>query len=1019
MSDDHQVDGSTASDGEHDGEGLSQRRIRHITSIQIRNLTPFPVRDAFTSALAQPTEASQLAASAGHVSDDFDVTLGCKRGRKASVNSGSPSKDDRGPPEPKARPRTASRVSFSDAASAGVGSTPSSIRRGSGGGPTIRPGNRVRTISTASSVSSQLAKSSGTATTSAAVPASASGNASFATMMPDNSQKGLERVISSRLVETFISVTVSPPTDETPPPVETPLSHSRAATPPNSAPPSRSKFPTNAQHKVNSSTSSSTSRKSAKASLNVSEKQPIPSARRESSASTKSSTAKMPVHSKSASVSAIRPTKGDFPSSSRTKTAPHAPSPLQSRPSKSPGPTTQNPLSSIPNYLSPIHRPSTNPTFPVDARAGYDFAEWTDLSGDQLRVEIWGKTRAWEGPPSPSVKGKEKQIEAHLGDEDDWRVLDEWNIHLDQLVPLPEDLASHPSRLPFNTPVFTLSPNGQLYYLPPAHAASSRSSSPAGTGYNSDPETDVRKVKTNGPLVLPDSAARLWAKDTINFSVPGSGAQRRVSRREGVRTAGWQDILTLVTVQSNIVDTEQSLSDIVRGIENILEADEAAPLRREVSERQAWVDQLTNESASVLEDSDKLRGEIAHRREQLIRRREMLELAREHHQQDLAHATELADAISDERDRLHSLRLRFPPTRTTLLTTLSSIYPIELLSPPDLLYTILSVPLPIPLSSSDPAPPLSLPAHKDVTEDAVATALGYVAQVVQLLAAYLGKGLVYPVTCVGSKSLIRDAISAMVGPRMFPLFSKGVDTYRFEYGVFLLNKDIELLMADRDLRALDMRHTLPNLKNLLLTLTDGDCAPLEPPRSRSAASLLSSSSIASLESPNLSPSSSDTTSGDAPNGDAAASDSPPASGSTTPTAAPLTPSESSGSSSRISFLGFSPLAGFLRGRYPSASAQPTVKSLAEDAHEDADASPGDSPPHDEATATGADDEDEDDRRTIRGAAGERTEDKNGTAHTNGHAVDPPGQDVVHEEKSSATSSPLPPSLPLTTSASIG
>ena len=31
-------------------------------------------------------------------------------------------------------------------------------------------------------------------------------------------------------------------------------------------------------------------------------------------------------------------------------------------------------------------------------------------------------------------------------------------------------------------------------------------------------------------------------------------------------------------------------------------------------------------------------------------------------------------------------------------------------------------------------------------------------------------------------------------------------------------------MADRDLRALDMRHTLPNLKNLLLTLTDGEGA---------------------------------------------------------------------------------------------------------------------------------------------------------------------------------------------------
>lgn len=97
---------------------------------------------------------------------------------------------------------------------------------------------------------------------------------------------------------------------------------------------------------------------------------------------------------------------------------------------------------------------------------------------------------------------------------------------------------------------------------------------------------------------------------------------------------------------------------------------------------------------------------------------------------------------------------------------LSTIFPIELLSPPDLLYTILDVPLPIPVASSDPAPPLTLPTHKEVNEDTVATSLGYAAQLVQLLAAYLGKGLTYPITCVGSRSLIRDGISAMVGPRM-------------------------------------------------------------------------------------------------------------------------------------------------------------------------------------------------------------------------------------------------------------
>ena len=116
--------------------------------------------------------------------------------------------------------------------------------------------------------------------------------------------------------------------------------------------------------------------------------------------------------------------------------------------------------------------------------------------------------------------------------------------------------------------------------------------------------------------------------------------------------------------------------------------------------------------------------------------------------------------------RLDDLRRRFTPTHTALLLTLSTIFPIEISSPPDLLFAILDVPLPIPVAAKDPAPPLSMPSHKDVTEDTVATALGYVAQLLHLVAAYLGKGLVYPVVCIGSRSIIKDNISAMVGPRM-------------------------------------------------------------------------------------------------------------------------------------------------------------------------------------------------------------------------------------------------------------
>ena len=114
-----------------------------------------------------------------------------------------------------------------------------------------------------------------------------------------------------------------------------------------------------------------------------------------------------------------------------------------------------------------------------------------------------------------------------------------------------------------------------------------------------------------------------------------------------------------------------------------------------------------------------------------------------------------------------SLRNQASPLRSSALATLASIYPIELVSPPDLLFSILDVALPIPLGANDPAPPVSLPAFREINEDTVASALGFAAHVVQLLAAYMNKNLVYPITCIGSRSLIKDGISAMVGPRMY------------------------------------------------------------------------------------------------------------------------------------------------------------------------------------------------------------------------------------------------------------
>lgn len=101
------------------------------------------------------------------------------------------------------------------------------------------------------------------------------------------------------------------------------------------------------------------------------------------------------------------------------------------------------------------------------------------------------------------------------------------------------------------------------------------------------------------------------------------------------------------------------------------------------------------------------------------------------------------------------------------MQTVATIFPIEPLQPQDLLFSVVSVPLPVPTGPNDPAPPHTLPGDSSFNEETLASALGYVAQVLSLTAAYMGNSLVYPVVCLGSRSVIKDPISAMMGPRVY------------------------------------------------------------------------------------------------------------------------------------------------------------------------------------------------------------------------------------------------------------
>jgi UV radiation resistance-associated gene protein len=88
-----------------------------------------------------------------------------------------------------------------------------------------------------------------------------------------------------------------------------------------------------------------------------------------------------------------------------------------------------------PVYFSPIHRPSTNPLFPIDTCSNQ--AHWPNTSGQNLKVEVWGKMPIQIEHPPTRLDEVERQPEDRNFS---WKLLDEWNVNLDRLARLPNDV---------------------------------------------------------------------------------------------------------------------------------------------------------------------------------------------------------------------------------------------------------------------------------------------------------------------------------------------------------------------------------------------------------------------------------------------------------------------------------------------------------------------------------------------------------------------------------------------------
>ena len=247
--------------------------------------------------------------------------------------------------------------------------------------------------------------------------------------------------------------------------------------------------------------------------------------------------------------------------------------------------------------------------------------------------------------------------------------------------------------------------------------------------------------------------------------------------------------------------TRESLAAQINEILREKPADEAP----QAQDKAALANRYIATERKLLKQSIKKRYEL---KASLMARRQTIGQgikAQTHAQEDVNSALE---KLKQSRILLQTTTENIHGQRRRICEELLRIFPIEPTTQP-LLFTIIG--LPLPNTSFD-----------ESDEDVIAAALGHVAHLVDMLQYYLSVPLPYPVTPYGSQSIIRDQISTLAdAQRTFPLYTKGAVRYRFDYAVFLLNKNIELLAESQGLKVIDIRHTLPNLKYLLYICSAG------------------------------------------------------------------------------------------------------------------------------------------------------------------------------------------------------
>ena len=284
------------------------------------------------------------------------------------------------------------------------------------------------------------------------------------------------------------------------------------------------------------------------------------------------------------------------------------------------------------------------------------------------------------------------------------------------------------------------------------------------------------------------------------------------------RSESFDDLMKLENVSTCVDDALNTRIEIVVRIHQLLDdhkadrqAVDAASLAKEslLSTHEAVT--ATNVSVSTVEKRKaKAKGSNKQRDLLMAEGRRMQERVADSHKIKSAKIDLWLENISALRSRIHGQVRR-------VAKDLYDIYPIEPLeNGKTLAFTIARQYLP---NADD----LYKFAQTGASEESTAAALGFIAATMQQLSKALTFAFPYPITAFCSFSSIEDPITKETPnkKRVFPLYQSGMAQADFEYAVFLLNTDMVSLMTHENLRVVNPKTTLANLKYLLEVLMSG------------------------------------------------------------------------------------------------------------------------------------------------------------------------------------------------------